>query len=430
MSWFGCMRQSLSRHLSDRERGAAATILATFLAGGVIMGMLAVSVDLGNLAYERRQVQNAADATSMALASTCAADEDNCDPQNAGVKSLLGANSHDAVSRYNALPYTKGACAHGPGLPVGTVLAPCTVAGDISVLGKCPPVPSGFNPLIPYVETYAATRTVGNGDKLFLPFSRVLAGGASGDKGSSACARAAWGKPVGYSASLPITFSSCEWKTQTADGTDYVENGPVGAQPGYGSSNPWPDPSREVVIKLHDPQTESSDCTWNGKDTAGGFGWLDGDGDCEAEVTEDDWAHIDTGNNVPNDCKPKIADLHMTVIDLPVFDCIMASSTAPVGDPPTPTPANPHVCDPTQQQSSGNNTWYHLAGWAKFYVSGYYLSGSATSSGSVLSGGTTCSGSERCISGWFLTGALSDAPDIAPPGGDDDFGTYAVKPIG
>lgn len=418
-------RQFLSRHLGDRERGATATILATFLAGGVIMGMLAVSVDLGNLAYERRQVQNAADATSMALASKCAADEANCDPDNADVKSLLGANSHDDVSRFNTLPYAEGACAHGPGLPVGTVLAPCTVAGSVSELGKCPPVSSGLDPSIPYVETYVATDTIGNGDKLFLPFSRVLAGGAAGDKGSSACARAAWGKPVGYSASLPMTFSSCEWKTQTADGTDYVENGPLGAQPGYGGANPWPDVSKEVVIQLHDPGDESSDCDWNGKDTAGGFGWLDGDGDCEAKVTEDDWVHIDTGANVPQDCKDKLPALHQTVIEIPVFDCIVASSTAPSGPVPT-TPAG--VCDPTQPEANGNNTWYHLAGWAKFYVSGYSLPGKTAAN--VLPGGYNCSGSEKCLTGWFLTGALSAAPDIAPPGGDDDFGTYVVKPIG
>ena len=53
-----------------RDRGAAAVLVTVLLAGGVIMGMLALSVDVGTLMLERRQLQNGADATSLALASS------------------------------------------------------------------------------------------------------------------------------------------------------------------------------------------------------------------------------------------------------------------------------------------------------------------------------------------------------------------------
>lgn len=428
MTWRTRLRALLSREPGERERGATATILAVFLAGGVIMGLLAVSVDLGNLTYERRQVQNAADATSMALASACAANETNCNPENPDVKGLLGGNSHDAVSRYNGLPYAEGACVHGAGQPVGTVLPPCTVPGDVSDLGSCPPLPSGFDPLIPYVESYAATQTVGNGDKLFLPFSRVLAGGAAGDKGSSACARAAWGKPVGYSAALPITLSTCEWDAQVIDGAGFAP-APSGPTPGYGSAGQpvWPI-AHEVAIALH--STGYADgCNWNSKDFPGGFGWLTGD-DCSVEVAEGGWAQVDTGNNVPSDCSDWVDDLLYKTIDIPVFDCIVNSHGAPTGPPPT----GPGTCDPENPGSGGANTWYHLAGWAKFYVSGVKLSGGP--GGSEAPGSSlTCPGSGnsgRCLTGWYVTGALADAPDIAAPGGPatGDFGAYVVKPIG
>ncbi|KRE39436.1 hypothetical protein ASG73_03695 [Janibacter sp. Soil728] len=414
---------------ADRERGATATIVAILLSGGVIMGMLAVSVDLGNLTYERRQVQNGADATSMALAAECAGDKSlgqpACDPDE--VDDLLGANSRDGLSQYDARPgVPDGACAR-PGVAGTGSLSKCPSTGAIDDLGECPPLPEWLTnqPAIPYVETYAATEVAGGGDKLFLPFSRVLAGGASGDAGTSACARAAWGQPANYSATVPLTFSSCEWWSQTSNGTNYVEDGPSGALPGYGGADQpaWPT-GREVAIQLHDPGNETEDCTWNGKDTAGGFGWLDEKSDdCQAEVTDNGWAHTDTGNNVPQPCKDVLPTLWKTVIEIPVFDCIVDSK-----DEPASVPTDPAACDPTQKQSSGNNTWYHIEGWAKFYVSGYTLPGATESS--VMPGGLTCGSGGKCITGWFLTGQLSGSPDIAPPGSGTDFGTYVVKPAG
>lgn len=425
MRWLTNLR---ARWRSHGERGGTAVIVAVLLSGGVMMGMLAVSVDLGNITYERRQLQNAADATSLALAAECAGDKSTgqpaCDPDE--VEDLLGANSRDSLSQYDVRPGVPGgACARPVAGGTGT-LPPCPTTGAIDDLGECPPLPQWLidEPLIPYVETYSATEVTGGGDELFLPFSRVLAGGASGDAGTSACARAAWGAPGNYSATVPVTFSSCEWKEQTANGTNYVKDGPVGAHPGYGelaAGQPaWP-VGREIAITLHDPNNSSEDCTWNGKDTAGGFGWLDQEGDCQALVTDDGWAHTDTGNNVPQVCKDVLPTLWGTVIDIPVFDCIVDSKLQPA--------AVPADCDPTQKQSSGNNTWYHIEGWAKFYVSGYDLPGATKAS--VMPGGLSCGSGGKCITGWFLTGQLSAHADIEPPGGGGpDFGTYVVKPAG
>jgi uncharacterized membrane protein len=53
------------------ERGAVGTIVGVLLAMGVVFGFLAISVDVGSLLWERRQLQNAADAAALSLATEC-----------------------------------------------------------------------------------------------------------------------------------------------------------------------------------------------------------------------------------------------------------------------------------------------------------------------------------------------------------------------
>lgn len=398
------------------ERGAVATVFAVLLAGGVVMGMLAISVDIGNIMYERRQVQNGADATSMALAAECATDAATCNPDD--VDDLLGANARDAKGQYGKGKYTAGACAHE--LPESS-LPECTIDGEMEDLTKCPPVPTGLDPAIPYVETYSATKTKSDDSALFLPFSRMVVGGGSANVGVSACARAAWGAPDGFEGAFPLTISSCEWSAQSHDGDDFVPNGPGAA--GYGPGNPWPDVSKEVVLSIHKENADVPCETWNGADFPGGFGWLETDGDCQANVNEHDWVKVNTGNG-PDTSACSTAELNVLnkVVDIPVYDCFSGEE----GD----THAPPTSCDSVG--AGGNNTWYHLAGWAKFYVSGLKYTGSQSSSSTLPGSTNECpgsGGSGRCVIGWFLTGALSDAPSdgsLGPP----EFGAYVIKPAG
>lgn len=425
------MRGLTRRPVADSERGSVATIVAVMLSGMVIIGMLAVSVDLGNLTYERRQVQNAADATSLALAQECAGDPDDCDPEL--VEDLLDANSRDDASRYDSRVHAPdGACASGDASQVGQLASvQCVSSGDIADLGECPAVPDWLadNPGIPYVETNSATETGAGGTELFLPFSRVLAGGASGDEGTTACARAAWGVPRGYTASLPVTINDCEWRDQTENGLAYVDDPPAGPKPGYGGAGQpaWPPGSEEIVLILHDPKKTDSQCTWNGKDFPGGFGWLGTvNKSCNALVSDNDhWVQVDPGASA-SCSKTELGDLVGTVVEVPVFDCVKGSKTNPGAVLPDPS-----ECNPTNPQAGGNNVWYHIAGWAKFYVSGMDVPG-VTKWGLVPGGHTSCGVSgAKCIAGWFLTGQLSGTPSqVVPPGGGDDFGTYVIKPAG
>jgi hypothetical protein len=287
---------------------------------------------------------------------------------------------------------------------------------------------AGSGATIPYVETYSQTETSGGTNILPKFFSQLILGG-SADTTVTACARAAWGPPGSYSASIPLTISTCEWDEQTANGTDWVEEQPEGPKPGYGpGQTDWPDSGREIVILLHDPGDDEQGCDWNGKDTAGGFGWVDSS-DCSAMVTTNGWARIDTGADTPSDCKDILPGLVGTAISIPVFNCLVSSKDAPSGGIPT----DPGACDPTTKASGGANSWYHIAGWAKFYISGYQFSG-ATQDSIMPGGHSSCSdapgGGDRCLFGWFLKGQLDDATSIVPPGSGTDFGTYAVLPAG
>jgi putative Flp pilus-assembly TadE/G-like protein len=418
-------RSNRSNH-SNREAGSVTTIFAVLLAGSVLLGMLAISADIGNIMWERRQVQNAADSSALALAQICALDTTECDTavdvSGLGARSLQGlldSNSNDGRSSFaTAAGLSRGQC----GRRAGT-LPPCASAGNASNLGECPPLPTWLSAsaLLPYVETHTTTATAGGGTSLFTPFADVLTR-RNNNVSVTACARASWGPPSGYSASVPVTISVCEWVFNTNSGADFVRVGPRGTTPGYGAGNPWPDASKERVILLHDPST-SDNCAYKGKDTDGGFGYLDPTGSgCSVHVdSANPWAEISTGNSAPSGCTGVFAGLVGRVIALPVFDCITKSGTIPSG-----SPAAGQDC--TGAAGGGAKTWYHIKGWAKFYLSGYRIGGSDTAA-SVRSHTVPCGNPQRCLSGWFLKGTL-DASSITAPGGDGDLGTYAILPAG
>ena len=227
-----------------------------------------------------------------------------------------------------------------------------------------------------------------------------------------------------------MTISTCEWQEQTSGGTNWVEEQPVAPKPGYGGAGQpaWPGAAREIVILLHDPGDAGQGCDWNGKDTAGGFGWVDGDG-CSVNVQNGNWVKINTGSDTPRTCKDQLPGLVGTTVSVPVFNCIVNDRGTPTGNwedwSPVPN------CDPTTRLSGGANSWYYIEGWAKFYVSGYQFSGDRQPS--LMPGGhSVCStapgGGDRCLFGWFLKGEL-DAEAIDTSGGTD-FGTFTILPAG
>lgn len=409
------------RRRGGLERGASASIVLVLLGGGVLLGAAALTLDVGNILWERRQLQNSADAASMALAQLCSHDVAQCaGSAMAGLTALANANAADNAAAFDTSVYAHGACGRGiAGLP--------ECQAPSGALVDCPPVPPSVPSTVKFVQVYTSTRT-GSGGNILPPFVAETFG--YGGTNVKACARAAWGAPGTYAATVPMTFSVCEWRGDTnADPfavppvpRTYVD-GPSGAAPGYGGAAPqppWPQASDEVTFMLQTHST-STCANWQGHDVPGGFGYLTENG-CRAMVVTGGWVQIDTGASAP--CA--LASMRGRVVDLPIFDCTARS----VSGAPTQTVEEIRDGGGTCAEGTGNNTWYHIAGWAKFYVSGYRISGGSgpdQSEPSYVTGAVPCASGDRCISGWFVDGLLRDASSL---GGGGDFGAQVVLPAG
>jgi Flp pilus assembly protein TadG len=374
------------RRRNRNDRGAVATVFAILLAGGVLLGMLAIVVDVGQLYAEREELQSGADAAVIAIAEKCARAETAGDCSMADLTILAASyanlNAKDGASTIleicGNVPLSIGIAACKA--PVGN-LTDC-IPGQVTGSGK-------------YVEVRTGTRT--SDDKYVFPptFAQMLLGN-EGYAGSAvrACARATWGVPA---AGLAVTFSLCEWNLATANGTDFPDKPPY-------PPNTVPADSYQQVLKVHDPQGNPA-CPQGppGFDRPGGFGWLD-DGD--SEDCQTDTFVADPGTSPSSQCVAVLdaatdSSADATVFYIPIYDTVTGQ---------------------------GSNAQYHIVGVAAFVPTGYFFgSGNGKHKESWLTDDEPCSGEERCIYGYFV--------DVLGPGniGSGDlanFGATVVSLVG
>jgi len=433
--------------IGERERGAIAAIVAMLFGFGVLLSLAALTVDVGNINADRRQLQNGADAVALAVAQQCVTDG-TCDIITEAkldkLKALANANAADGATSIQrvdgaigtALAGGPAICGNAPGL-TDCPTTPAWTAG-ISKLQECPSTPSGN-----YVRVYTETENSDHQNILPYYFGAALTGISGANQ--QACATVTYGPPAGSPA--PITLSYCEW--QKATGYDagppvsasYLTD-PAGAAPGYGGDAPqpaWPTPAKqlpsptvagqEIIIVLQSTSGASACQTWNGHDVPGGFGYLSTSAGCTTTATAGGWIQIDPGNSLPNTCS--LTPYLNKVIFLPVFDCV---ATGTVTVPPSLIIYSGSPCN----VGNGNNTWYHIQGYAKFYLSGYKIGGGPSDTAPRLNYPAAsvesprkpdpCAGSDRCISGWFLQGLVeaSAIPAPIPPSGPS-LGAYQIS---
>ncbi|MET7276858.1 pilus assembly protein TadG-related protein [Kribbella sp. NPDC005582] len=297
------------RLLGSDDRGAFGVLVASLLGTGVLLGMAALVIDVGMLYQERAELQNGADAGSIAVAKSCVVGP-SCTPGSAGTYANL--NAKDGVSAVTLV------CGHDlkgglPGCP-----------GSSGTLLDCPTAPaSGTN----YVDVHTATRTTGGSSLLPPVFSRAVAGKSS-YQGSTvlACARAMWGPALQTAKSLAITLSLCAW-TQATGGTPPV----------FGT---------DVRIFVRDAPSAP---TCAGLSRPGEFGWLSESGPCTADIdlTASGYAAgNDPGKNISKACQDAITSYvaNKTPIFLPIFDTTTGT---------------------------GSGATYHMVGLAAFVLTGY-----------------------------------------------------------
>ena len=358
------------------ERGSVAIVVALLL-GPVLLGIGALVVDVGALYSDRRQQQNAADASSLAVAHDCAVTLTSC----IGVLGQPLVTAQTYASGGSGVPGTHygagGANSSHADYVCGsaTGLTPCTPSQAADCVGPAP--------VSPYVQVRASTAN-GAGTSTLLPsrFASALAGGPDPGHATRACARAAYGG-VRATTALAVTVSYCEWNTATTNGTSFAPPPPY---------PPKPPTSVEHVLLLH-TTSGLGGCSGgpSGWDLPGGFGWLDDpSGTCSVFVDITGTYGDNTGVSAGQSCKDRIAAAAVfpssTPIYLPVYD---------------------------GAGGTGHGGTYHLRGFAAFVVTGYWLPSSHQKS--WLTNKYPCGAPNVCISGFFTQGLVPAGGTLGGP---------------
>jgi len=345
----------LRRVVSERgERGAVAVMVALMLGGVAIAGAGALAVDTGTLYVEREELQTGADAAAVAVAKACTSKPTTCNPSQLAA-SYADRNAKDGHSAVIAL------CGRGWNLPE----CPAEPTNLTACLGA-PPATGN------YVEVRTATE-LADGKTLLPPtFAKGLVGRQNFEGTRvKACARAA-ATPAGPPLTMvspAVTVEVCYHDTYTLGGTVYL---PV-----------------EKVLRLKTGGPLDVCNTDNGSNGPGNFGWLDHDGDCEAQYTAGStMVGGNPGINTDAACKDLLDWYidHRQPMALPLFDLA---------------------------EDNGQNLRYRVVGFAAFMVTGYEFSGQDRPS--RISGLSLCGGSERCLYGYFVEATMP----IVTPGGAD-----------
>jgi Flp pilus assembly protein TadG len=336
------------------DRGAVAVLVAVLLGSGVLLGMGALVIDVGQLYQNRAELQNGADSAAFAVAKSCATGD--CTPDVAA--QYASANARSGIEGVSLV------CGSGT---LGTCPA------STGALTDCPSAPTD----VTYVDVHTSTLTA-SGSKLLPPAFAGALPGMSGYKGSTvlACAQAEWG-PAQTSSSLGVTISVCSWDSVTTSGSQ------------FGTTIGLPFNSDAATCRGTGSGCDASCST----DTPGGFGWLPSDSSCQTaiDLTTDE-SGSDPGDSVTSACDTSLQQdvAGHTVVFLPVFTCI---------------------------KGSGSSATYTFSGLAAFVITGYKnisgISGNVIPSG----GSCSCADTSSCLFGYF-TQALDPATNLIGTGTD------------
>ncbi|HUC59222.1 MAG TPA: pilus assembly protein TadG-related protein [Streptosporangiaceae bacterium] len=341
------------RLLGRDDRGGVAVLIAVLMSGGVLLGLGALVVDVGQLYADRAQLQNGADSGALAVAKSCALG--TCATSVAAT--FADANSATDTAAVNLV------CGSG-------ALSSCPASTGTMV--DCPSAPaSGTN----YVDVHTST-LLPNGSTLVPPAFATSLLGHQNYKGSTvhACAQAEWGPPASANG-FAVTISACEWDQATNDGTSFAPEPPA-----------TPSSSSDVVLKLNSSSNGGCSSEPQGSnDGPGVFGWTaEPDNDCTTGVVSDNYNSQSVSGGVPSTCESALAaaQLNKTIEFIPIYSSF---------------------------SGSGFGANYTLAGFAAFVITGYNFPGFSASD--WLNPANNCKGSTVCLNGYFTRGVM---PIVGP----------------
>ncbi|GIF00042.1 Tad domain-containing protein [Paractinoplanes rishiriensis] len=404
---------ALGRRRAGSDHGGVAAILAVLLSGGVVLGMSALVIDLGQLYVEREQLQSGADAASMKVALNCANNSISC-------SSALQSPVAVAYAKKNAKDGQADAqiCLSGTTCPTWNTAVTC----------KPLRTPAPGQSIGNWVEVRTTTVT-STGSTLFPPtFAGALAGGNYKGKQVGTCARVNWGPPA-VDKVFALGISMCDWKRMTSNGSTFY--GPLDTllsqaglysilgltKPAVGADSAIPQAAALNALGLPIPS-----CTTPVIDLTEprGYVWLHHpdltppDSNCmlSLKIGDKPRGFLLSGLTIGNTCVQKLAAVRGgPPILVPIFDEI---SPALVSLAPE----------------------YRVAGFAPFVVTGYtsLLPGVVGAVGSLLSGGllpavaNILCGLSACIYGYFTRTLVPKAAPVFGTG--PNFGATVIGRTG
>jgi len=253
----------LTRH---QDKGAIGVFTAITIV--VLLGAVGLTIDVGAIYRERRELRNGADAGALAIAEDCALGLSTC---------------HSAAAAAIAKDYADANASDGYADVIGV---------DLDLTAKT-------------VTVHLGTLTDEGGTNFEPFFARVV-----GFSGTTVEARAVarWGYPSELWVHLPLIISRCEFDTATAgvSKTIYFHDGnnaePCNAQAGQ-------DADGDGFL-------------------AGGFGWLSTASGCEAYLLDGFWYDADPGSSPTTGCTPNyVSSLVGEEVAIPIFDDILGVGT-------------------------------------------------------------------------------------------------------
>jgi hypothetical protein len=258
----------MRRLTRDQDKGAIGVFTAITIV--VLLGAVGLTIDVGAMYRERRELRNGADAGALAIAEECALGLSTCHPGPAFAlaKDYGDANASDGFAD--------------------------VVDVDLDLSART-------------VTVHLGTLTDEGGTNFEPFFARVV-----GFDGTTVEARAVarWGFPSELWVHLPLIISECEF-------------------PG---ASVLPTPER--VIYFHDGNNAEPCNAQAGQDAdgdgflAGGFGWLETESGCEAYLVDARWYEADPGSSPTTGCNPSyVGSLVGQEVALPIFDDIVGVGT-------------------------------------------------------------------------------------------------------
>jgi Flp pilus assembly protein TadG len=333
-------------------------VVTGILIGGVLLGLGALVIDVGQLYQERSQLQNGADAAAIAVAKSCATS--TCTASGAATTALAyaDANAKDGVA----------------GVPLVCGTSPlATCPASTGAMTDCPAAPvTGLG----YVDVHTATATAGGGTVVVPVFAKALLGNGN-YTGTQvlACSQAVWGGPSAAN-TVAFAISACSWDSWTTRGTNFAPAPPTVPSSTY---------DHQINLANLGNRTGCS-AEASGSDGAGAFGWaVDQTGTCGI-FTNTATFPADTGASAGSTCQSALSAAYTSrkAIFLPVY---------------------------TKTTGTGSNTVLTLKGFAAFVVTGYSLPGFSASDW-LKSSNNSCS--YKCIDGYFTKALI---PGTASQGG-------------